>query len=109
MSSAAASSKKSNLILTVLFPDAEVPWLGQIRHLGPKSSGSDPRLLESGKKDHFPVSVPHMLSYQAPTTLFWAKEAGLQNDLTKVLRYSHKLPEKEASLMKVGLLVHTMA
>ena len=48
-----------------------------------------------------PVPVAHTLSYQSPTQLLWAKEAGLQNDLAKVVRYCKKLPDKEQSLVKV--------
>ena len=103
LSSAAASSKKSNLILTVFFPDADIPWLGSLSYLGPKIIGTDPRLTEANNKSLFPVSVPHTMSYQAQSNLYWAKEGGLQNDFTKLLRYSHKLPEKEASLVKVSV------
>ncbi len=53
-------------------------------------------------KNSFPVSLAHVFSYQlAPGNLNWAKESVLQADMTKVLRYSHKLPEKEASFIKV--------
>lgn len=100
LSSASTFSKKSNLILTVLFPGATVPWFGQMSYLGPKMVGTDPRLSDQGSSG-YPVSVPHVMSYQAPSTLFWAKETGIQTDFSKVIRYSHKLPEKEASLVKV--------
>ena len=72
-------------------------------YLGSKvHSGSDPRLSEStSSKSVFPVSIPHFMSYQAPSNLFWAKEPGIQTDFAKLVRYSHKLPEKEASLIKV--------
>lgn len=100
LSSAAVSSKKSNLILAVLFPDTDIPWLGSISYLGPKLLGTDPRLNEA--KSYYPVSVPRAMSYQTQSNLYWAKEGGLQNDFTKLLRYSHKLPEKEASLIKVS-------
>ena len=92
------------MILTVLFPEAKLPWLGPLRYLGPKPPNPDPRMTDSGNrgnKDQFPLSVSHTLSYQSPAHFFWAKEGGIQNDLLKVVRYSHKLPEKEASLIKV--------
>ena len=103
LSSASASSKKSNLILTVLFPGDNIPWFGQMSYLGSKThSGSDPRLSDPpSSKNPYPVSVPHFMSYQAPSNLFWAKEPGLQTDFAKLVRYSHKLPEKEGSLIKV--------
>lgn len=106
LSSASASSKKSNLILTVLFPKATFPWLGSFHYLGPKPPGKDPRISDAGSshKDVFPVSVSHVFSYQlAPGNLQWAKEPVLQADMAKILRYSHKLPEKEASFVKVKL------
>lgn len=104
LSSASASSKKSNLILTVLFPKASFPWLGPFHYLGPKPPGKDPRISSDGGSNTnvFPVSVSHVFSYQlAPGNLQWAKEPVIQADMAKILRYSHKLPEKEASFVKV--------
>ena len=107
LSSAAASFKKSNLILTVLFPEDKIPWLGSLFYLGPKPPAKDPRVSDGSNrsnKSNYPVSLSHIFSYQlAPGHLNWAKEAVVQADMTKVMRYSHKLPEKEGSFVKVIL------
>ena len=72
------------------------------RYLGPPFTSSNPRMPSSGRGGQLPVPVAHTLSYQSPTQLLWAKEAGLQNDLAKVVRYCKKLPDKEQSLVKVN-------
>lgn len=98
--SATSTTKKANLVISVLFPNTELPWLGPFKYLGPKASTSDPRGSKSASP--FPVSTPHTLSYQAqPGQLCWAKESCLQSDLSKIVRYGHKLPDKEVSLVKV--------
>ena len=99
-----STTKKANLVLSVLFPNAELSWLGPFKYLGPKASTSDPRGSKSASP--FPVSTPHTLSYQTqPGQLCWAKDSCLQSDLVKVARYSHKLPDKETSLVKVPIII----
>ncbi len=81
--------------------------MGSLHYLGPKPPAKDPRISDtaSRSKDVFPVSLPHVFSYQlGPGNLHWAKEPVLHADLAKVLRYSHKLPEKESSFVKVQKL-----
>lgn len=65
------------MILSVFYPNADIPWLGSPLHLGPKPTHVDPR-LPSDNKDPFPVPPPHGLSFQSPSGLLWANEAVLQ-------------------------------
>ena len=82
-----SSTKKSNLVLTVYYPDSDVPWLGQFSYLGPKSftNVTDPRRGAVGpvqpsdsEKNLFPVVPPRHPSFQNPSSLLWASEAVLQ-------------------------------
>ena len=95
------------------------------RYLGPPFTSGNPRMPSGPRGGQLPVPVAHTLSYQSPSQLLWAKEAGLQvrvsasslpachhnrewtlqslqNDLAKVVRYCKKLPDKEQSLVKVS-------
>ena len=96
-----------------------MPWLGQLSHLGLLPQQIDPR--SSGSMG-FPVSLSQRLSYQSPSNLVWVSDSVLQvciiqkcvpsivivlqNDIAKVVRYSTKLPEKEASFVKVRHCVY---
>lgn len=98
-----SASKKANLVLCVLYPKADLPWLGKMKYLGPKSPEvGDPRVQSSVavETSQFPVGPSHLPSFHTPSNLFWVKESVLQTDVSKVIRYSRKLPDKEASLLK---------
>jgi hypothetical protein len=86
----------------VFCPGTCLSWLGRFLYLGTQpGSAVDPRLqTEKEKKPPFPLPPPRPLSFQFPNNFFWAEEGVLQNDITKVIRYSRKLPEKESSLVK---------
>jgi len=75
-----ASSRKANLVLCVLYPGSELPWLGHLEYLGPKEVMGDPRVVKSATADTqgFPVGPLHLPSFHAPSTLLWVKEAVLQ-------------------------------
>ena len=73
-----SSSKKSNLILAVFYPDSEIPWLGLLSYLGPKPTHTDPRITSASDKDPFPVPPPRAPSFQTPNVLLWASETVLQ-------------------------------
>ena len=132
-----ASSKKSNLVLGVFYPGTSLSWLGQFKYLGNRSENAvDPRLQQQPEEKGaaFPLPPPRPLSFQSPNNFFWADEGVLQvgtvclcvsvcfryphstihtqSDITKVIRYSRKLPEKESSLVKVYYThthTHTLA
>lgn len=98
-----SASKKANLVLCVLYPNTELPWLGRTVYLGPKvpEPGGDPRIQTATTDvNWFPVEPAHLPSFHTPSNLFWAKESVLQTDVSKVIRYSRKLPDKETSLLK---------
>lgn len=98
-SAVSSSSKKSNLVLSVFYPNADIPWLGPFLYLGPKPSVL--RKTDGEDSDNpFPVPPSRNLSYQVPGSLLWASESVLQSDMTKIIRYSRKLPEKEGALFK---------
>ncbi|XP_076810514.1 integrator complex subunit 14-like [Clavelina lepadiformis] len=94
------SKTKSNLVLSLLPPGAEsVPWLGNIRQLGPSSL-----LPSTGKKIEtptFPVQPRKgsKRSYAQPTVA-WTRPTGLQTDIQKILRSAKKLPEKSQVFYK---------
>ena len=71
-------SKKSNLILTIFYPDSEIPWLGLLSYLGPKPTHTDPRVSSASDKDPFPVHPVRSPSFQNPNILLWGSEAVLQ-------------------------------
>ena len=103
-----ASSKKSNLVLGVFYPGTSLSWLGRVLYLGNHPENTDPRLQQAAEKEKgamYPLPPPRPLSFQTPNNFLWAEEGVLQSDITKVIRYSRKLPEKESSLVKVCVCV----
>lgn len=71
--------RKSNLVLSVLYPGGDVPWLGQLSHLGFMPQAVDPR---SSSSMGFPVSLSNRLSYQSPSNLVWVSDSVLQVCIT---------------------------
>lgn len=67
--------RKSNLVLSVLYPGGDVPWLGQLLHLGLVPQPVDPR---SSTSMAFPVPLSQRLSYQSPSNLVWVSDSVLQ-------------------------------
>ena len=68
--------RKLTLVLCVLYPDSDLPWLGQTAYLGPKGTDvSDPRMHEANP---YPVEPAHPPSFHTPSNLLWAKESVLQ-------------------------------
>ncbi|XP_063698589.1 integrator complex subunit 14 [Culicoides brevitarsis] len=92
----ADSKKKSNLMLTVLPPGADVvPWLGDLRYLGTMEDALP------GENLSFPVKPTEKRSYSANIVGgCWIRQAGLQSDIQKVLRHAKKLPEKTQHFYK---------
>ncbi|XP_067002989.1 integrator complex subunit 14 [Anabrus simplex] len=95
----ADSKKKSNLMLTVLEPGANiVPWLGNLNWLGSleefKASNHDNEPLPT-----FPVRPAEKRSY-SQNCVVWIRQAGLQSDIQKILRHARKLPEKTQQFYK---------
>ena len=78
------NAKKSNLVLCVLYPNSDVPWLGPIQYLGTKQPTltADPRVAQQTPGDLFPVGPPRPPSFSSPNNLLWAKETVLQVILT---------------------------
>ena len=76
-----SASKKANLVLCVLYPKADLPWLGKMNYLGPKTTEvGDPRVQSSVavETSQFPVGPSHLPSFHTPSNLFWVKESVLQ-------------------------------
>ena len=71
--------RKSNLLLSVLYPGGDIPWLGQLSHLGLIPQPVDPR---SSSSMGFPVSLSQRLSYQSPSNLSWVSDSVLQVCIT---------------------------
>lgn len=71
--------RKSNLVLSVLCPGEDIPWLGQLSHLGLVPQAVDPR---SSNSMGFPVSLSQRLSYQTPANLVWVSDSVLQVCIT---------------------------
>ena len=85
--SQSSSTKKANLVLCVLYPNSDLPWLGQMAYLGPKAKADgsstggsvDPRLQGANSDANpFPVGPSHLPSFHTPSNLLWAKEPVLQ-------------------------------
>lgn len=90
----ADSKKKSNMMLTILPPGADViPWLGDLRLLGTVDD-----LVPGETVTGFPVK-PDKRSY-SQNCVVWIKQTGLQSDIQKVLRHAKKLPEKTQHFYK---------
>lgn len=83
-----SSTKKSNLLLSVLYRNADVPWLGPFSYLGPRpvtgvtdprrAAGAPPSVPLEQEKNPFPVPPPRLPSFQTPNSLLWASEMVLQ-------------------------------
>ena len=86
-----SSSKKSNMVLSVLYPDADIPWLGPFLYLGSKPTNVDPRITQN-EKDSFPVVPPRPLSFQTRASLIWPKESGLQVMVMSLFHLSYNQP-----------------
>jgi hypothetical protein len=86
------NTKKANLIISILHPGADIPWLGSFDHLGLDTP--------TGDTESFPIAPPRNLSFQNTANLSWISDSVLQNDLSKLVRYSRKLPDKETSYLK---------
>lgn len=93
----ADSKKKSNLMLTVLHPGADIiPWLGDLNNLGVDD-------IEAGAHaGTFPLKPTEKRSY-TQNIVVWIKHAGLQSDIQKILRHARKLPDKTTQFYKVCL------
>ncbi|KAK0096633.1 hypothetical protein PV326_004902 [Microctonus aethiopoides] len=92
----ADTKKKSNLMLTILEPGADVvPWLGNFNNLGAIGVGNG-KITETLS---FPVKPAEKRSYSqnAPS---WIRQVGLQSDIQKILRHARKLPEKTQNFYK---------
>ena len=88
---------RSNLALSLLPKGCNsVPWIGDIRHLGPTAL-----VRKSDELPTFPVQskMYSKRSYAQPTVA-WIRATGLQTDVQKILRSSKKLPEK-SQVMKL--------
>lgn len=91
----ADSKKKSSLMLALFEPgDTPVPWLGNLRSLGPLDE------LNQTSQEPFPVKLTsHRPSYSS-SPVVWIKQSSLQSDIQKVLRHARKLPEKTPHFYK---------
>ena len=91
----ADTKKKSNLMLTVLEPGADVvPWLGNFNHMGTIDG-----LNNKNGEFSFPVKPTEKRSY-SQNSPSWIKQVGLQSDIQKILRHGRKLPEKTQNFYK---------
>lgn len=80
--------KKSSLMLSLFEPGSQpVPWLGNLRKLGPVSD------LNVTNQNPFPVRGMSKPSYSA-NPVVWTKQANLHSDVQKILRSARKLPDK---------------
>ncbi len=102
----ADTKKKSSLMLSLLSPpgrqgpEGGVPWLGDLRQLGPLgelSSGS------TQQETPFPVrtrpAAASKPSYSA-SPVVWIKQSALHSDVQKILRHARKLPDKTPHFYK---------
>ena len=64
------NTKKANLIISVLHPGADIPWLGSFDHLGLDTP--------SGDTEAFPIAPPRNLSFQSTANLSWISDSVLQ-------------------------------
>ena len=94
----ADTKKKSSLMLALLEPgDCPVPWMDNIRSLGPMDELTT---TTSESSSHFPVKASsHRPSYSAAPVV-WIKHASLHSDIQKILRHARKLPEKSLQFYK---------
>ncbi|XP_065672725.1 integrator complex subunit 14 [Hydra vulgaris] len=101
----ADNKKKSNLMLSIFEPGLErVPWLGNLKYLGPAYElPSNPYLQdakEGTEESPFPVITSTRRSYHSHTNAVWIKSSGLVSDIQKLLRYAKKLPDKQSVFFK---------
>ena len=99
----ADSRKKSNLVLSVFKPGLDsVPWLGDIRLLSslPTLQGYDIPGVVNQQPATLPVPIVDKKSY-ANSAHSWLRQATLQSDVQKLLRYGRKLPDKLNIFYKV--------
>ena len=89
------SKKKSSLMLALFQPgNAPVPWLGDLRRLGPAAD------LNATSQDHFPMKCSsHRPSYSS-NPVVWIRQTSLHSDIQKILRNARKLPDKAAHFYK---------
>jgi len=90
-----AEKKKSSLMLALFEPgDTPVPWLGNLRRLGPASE------LSAAATSHFPVRASAMKPSYSSSPVVWIENQSLLHDIQRILRHARKLPEKIASFYK---------
>lgn len=97
------TKKKSCLMLALFRPgDCPVPWLGNLRHLGPAVTvGEDGgfRTLGAAPKEFPVVASGHRPSYScSPVT--WLLHSYIQTDVQKILRHARKMPDKTSHFYK---------
>ncbi|XP_065194287.1 integrator complex subunit 14-like [Sycon ciliatum] len=126
--SAADSKKKANLVLSIFAPGCQLPWLGgRLSMLGPsallqqetgltrkrrhsEASGeqSDSEPGEYRPSDYLPVPPITPPSFNSLSGLTWARQQNIQNDVTKVMKFARRLPEKiNAFLRETNRVRHT--
>jgi len=89
------SDKKSrSCLMLALFEPGEtpVPWLGNLRRLGPAS--------ELSSRDHFPVKASVCKPSYSSAPVVWIESHALIYDIQKILRQARKLPDKQMSFYK---------
>jgi len=88
------SDKKKSCLLLALFEPGEtpVPWLGNLRRLGPASDLSS--------IDHFPVKASDFKPSYSCAPVVWIESNALISDIQKIIRQARKLPEKAMSFYK---------
>ena len=94
----ADTKKKSSLMLALLEPgDCPVPWMGNIRRLGPIDELT---MTSPESSSPFPVKAStHRPSYSS-SPVVWIKHASLHSDIQKILRHARKLPDKSPHFYK---------
>jgi len=108
----ADSKKKSNLVLSVFKPGVDsVPWLGSFKMLNCLPTHTEPipgHVVQ--QLPGLPVPVSDKKSYSS-TSSSWLRQATLQADVQKLLRYGRKLPEKLNVFYKVcfSIYLHILA
>ena len=92
---ACVEKKKSSLMLALFEPgDTPVPWLGNLRRLGPMSE------LSGLPEDHFPVRASAIKPSYSSSPVVWIENQSLLHDIQRILRHSRKLPEKVTHFYK---------
>lgn len=82
LSSYSDNKKRASLMLSIFEPGLSVPWLGDMRKLGPASElPTNPYQLNSNDNSEetpFPVPAPRQRSYRSSSSAVWIKSSGLQ-------------------------------